>query len=179
MEVWLNELGKLRDPDAHRRELLPHQKHLAIGISGEIRTRITRFKSSQETGESYFPRIESVRDSLGTIWTYGSPSIILTRKNVFPGDTIDFVVTASDPLDEPLLYMCFISISIDSLPSQEEAWSENHSFSITFDESYVGLNRYVYFFIKSRRKFHAGGSPAFPWDDSAAFIYEVLPLRRA
>jgi hypothetical protein len=26
MEVWLTELEKLRDPDAHRRELLPHQK---------------------------------------------------------------------------------------------------------------------------------------------------------
>ncbi|MCX5718513.1 MAG: Swt1 family HEPN domain-containing protein [Nitrospirae bacterium] len=40
MEVWLNELEKLRDPDAHRRELLPHQKHLALGIAGEIRTRL-------------------------------------------------------------------------------------------------------------------------------------------
>ena len=28
MEVWLTEMEKLRDPDAHRRELLPHQKYL-------------------------------------------------------------------------------------------------------------------------------------------------------
>ena len=33
MEVWLNELEALRDADAHRRELLPHQKHLALGRS--------------------------------------------------------------------------------------------------------------------------------------------------
>ena len=33
-DVWLTELEKLRDPDAHRRELLPHQKSLIIGISG-------------------------------------------------------------------------------------------------------------------------------------------------
>lgn len=59
MEVFLTELEKLRDPEAHRRELMPHQKALAYGISGEIRTQITRFRSEQDTGESYFPRIES------------------------------------------------------------------------------------------------------------------------
>jgi hypothetical protein len=51
MEVWLDELGRLRDPEAHRRELLPHQKHLAVGIAGEIRTRIVRYRSKQETSE--------------------------------------------------------------------------------------------------------------------------------
>jgi len=47
MEVLLAELEKLRDPDAHRRELLPHQHHFALGISGEIRTRISRYRSTQ------------------------------------------------------------------------------------------------------------------------------------
>ncbi len=31
MEVYLAQLEMLRDPDAHRRELLPHQKNLALG----------------------------------------------------------------------------------------------------------------------------------------------------
>src|SRR5215210_4649985 len=44
MEVWLSELEKLRDPDAHRRELLPHQQHLVLGIAGEIRTRLVRYR---------------------------------------------------------------------------------------------------------------------------------------
>jgi hypothetical protein len=54
MDVYLSELEKLRDPDAHRRELLPHQQNLAIGIAGEIRTRITRFRSKKETNEDFF-----------------------------------------------------------------------------------------------------------------------------
>ena len=58
LEVWLETLEDLRNPDAHRRELLPHQKHLAIGICGEIRTRIIRYRSKMETSEDYFPRIE-------------------------------------------------------------------------------------------------------------------------
>jgi len=62
MEVHLSELEKLRDPEAHRRELLPHQKHLILGIAGEIRTRMIRYRSKEETGEDYYLRIESVRE---------------------------------------------------------------------------------------------------------------------
>src|SRR6266404_2098739 len=69
MRVYLDELEKLRDPEAHRRELLPHQKHLAAGIAGEIRKRLMRYRNKLETTEDYFLRIESARDSLGNIWT--------------------------------------------------------------------------------------------------------------
>jgi hypothetical protein len=67
VEVWLTVLEKLRDPDAHRRELLPHQKDLILGISGELRTRIARYRSSQETAEAYYPRIEFAADNLGSV----------------------------------------------------------------------------------------------------------------
>lgn len=106
-EVWLTELERLRDPDAHRRELLPHQKYLAFGISGEIRTRIVRYRSRKETTEDCFPRIESVRDSLGNIWVHSGETFgkgVTTEMKLRPGDTIDFIVTASDPEDLPLEY---------------------------------------------------------------------------
>lgn len=99
-EVFLTELERLRDPDAHRRELLPHQKSLAIGISGEIRNRIVRYRSKKETPNDYFPRIESARDSVGNIWVpeSGAPSVH-TKTVLRPGDIVEFVVTASDPED--------------------------------------------------------------------------------
>jgi hypothetical protein len=62
-EVRLADLEKLRDSDAHRRELLPHQQSLAIGIAGEIRSRIIRYRSKRETPSDCFPQIESARDS--------------------------------------------------------------------------------------------------------------------
>src|SRR5689334_9692589 len=108
LEVFLGELEKLRDPDAHRRELLPHQKHLAIGIGGEIRTRLVRYRSKQETTEDYFPRIESARDSLGNIWVPGqalsSLKTVGTKQALRPGDSIDFVCVASDPVGEAIEY---------------------------------------------------------------------------
>lgn len=69
IDVYLGEIEKMRDAAAHGRNLLPHQKQLANGIMGEIRTRLIRYRSKRETSEDYFPRIESARDSLGNIWT--------------------------------------------------------------------------------------------------------------
>ena len=98
-EVLLTELEKLRDPDAHRRELLQHQKHLVIGICGEIRSRIIRYRSRKETTDDCFPRIESARDSLGNIWTPEREAlpVVVTKMSLRPGDSIEYIVTASDP----------------------------------------------------------------------------------
>ena len=94
MDVWLDELGRLRDPDAHRRELLPHQKHLASGISGEIRNRIVRYRSKLETSEDYFPKIESVMDNYGNIWTndLSGTGGIITNTILRPNDNIDIII---------------------------------------------------------------------------------------
>jgi len=167
MEVWLSELEKLRDPDAHRRELLPHQKHLALGISGEIRTRLVKFRSKQETSEDYFPRIDSARDNLGNIYTYGNSNSILTGMTLRVGDILDFIITASDPLGENLQY----SISIDL--GDRSAWQDNNTFSVTFTEANIGKLVLIRLFIQSHRNYHASSI----WDDYVEFFYTVLPSK--
>lgn len=167
MDVWLSELEKLRDSDAHRRELLPHQHHLALGISGEIRTRIVRFRSTQETSESYFPRIECIRDSLGDIWTSGDDSALFTGKIVRPDDTIDFVITASDPMGDLLEY----GISVDYGLGMK--WQKNNSVSLTFDKTHVRKKFCVSIKIRSPRDYHADHH----FDQRVEFFYTVLPPR--
>ncbi|MGH9438052.1 MAG: Swt1 family HEPN domain-containing protein [Terriglobia bacterium] len=104
-KIRLADLKRLRNSDAHRRELLPHQKSLIIGISGEIRNRIIRYRNTLENVDKYFPKIESVRDSLGDIWVAGTsfPLGSYTDKILRPGESIEFVVTAYDPVIPPLL----------------------------------------------------------------------------
>jgi hypothetical protein len=179
MEVWLNELEKLRDPDAHRRELLPHQHHLALGISGDIRTRIARSRSAQETGESYFPRIESVRDSLGTLWTRGHYSALLfTEKTARPGDTVDFVVTASDPLEEQMHYSITTGRTAVGVYPREDEWHESNSGSVTFEDAHIGLQTQVMLMVRSLRQFHAHSAGGTGFDDFVIFRYDVLPTRK-
>lgn len=164
-EVWLTELERLRDPDAHRRELLPHQKHLVLGISGEIRTRIVRYRSRKESADDCFPKIESVRDSLGNIWVHGDwMGGVVTRMKLRPNDTIDFIVTASDPEDLPFEYgICFSSLG--------EIWQSSGEFNLTITEDHISKNFGVFFKIKSSRPYHANDG----YDDMVIFVYDVLP----
>ncbi len=162
MDVWLNELEKLRDPDAHRRELLPHQKHLVLGIAGEIRTRLVRYRSKQETSEDYYPRIESVRDSLGNIYVPGS-AVVRTGTKLRPRDVVEFVVTATDPQGASLQY-CFYS--------GEMKWQDSNTLTLVVSEKNIGVRFDVLICIRSPRKFHAYREGD---DDRVLFVYEVLP----
>jgi len=97
----LQELKGFRDTDAHRRELLTHQKQIVLGYCGEIRTAIIRYRSKQTPEGEYFPKIEYVKDSFGNI----SKGSFVDKEHVLrPGDEVEFVVKAYDPLDEPLEY---------------------------------------------------------------------------
>ena len=167
MEVWLSELEKLRDPDAHRRELLPHQKNLILGISGEIRTRLIRYRSKQETSEDYYPRIESARDSLGNIYTFGQTAFIFTKMCLRIGDVVEFVVTASDPLGANLQYGLSVSLV------NEDNWQDSNVMALTIEKKNVRKDFTVSLCVRSPREYHANGH----YDDSVCFRYEVLPPR--
>ncbi|WP_444922925.1 hypothetical protein ACJJH9_12130 [Microbulbifer sp. DLAB2-AF] len=58
-----------------------------------------------ETGESYYPRIESIQDSLGNAWTIGGRNTFNTNCILRPGDQIQFNVAATDPVGETLEYV--------------------------------------------------------------------------
>lgn len=166
IEVYLNELETLRDPDAHRREMLPHQKHLALGISGDIRTRIVRFRSKQENADSYFPKIECVRDSFGNTWLPGDLSAKLTSTVLRPGDTLEFVITATDPEERSLLYTVLT-------PGDDLNWQRDNIISIRVNNQHIGKNVYMTVMIKSDRDYHA----TMHCDASCHFVYDILPAR--
>lgn len=167
MDVWLTMLNGLRNPDAHRRELLPHQKHLAIGISGEIRTRIVRFRSQQETADNYFPRIESVRDNYGNLLIATADKILFTKTILRPGDVVDFVITASDPLEEQLMY------SLDSQSELLVNWQSDNMLSFRVEAQHIDRSFQIILCIKSQRTHHANSRAKM--DDMVMFFYTVLP----
>ena len=169
-EVFFDELARYRDPDAHRRELLPHQQSLVLGIAGDIRTRLVRWHSRRAEIDDCFPRIESARDSLGNLCIplIGSRSEWFdTRTSLRPGDRIDFVITARDPEDLPLDNQ----LQIVGNPASE--WQASGAFSLHLEEAHIGTALFVDLRIKSPRSYHAGPG----CDHSVAFRYSVLPKR--
>jgi hypothetical protein len=168
-EVLFDELARFRDPDAHRRELLPHQKSFVLGIEGDIRARLIRWRSRRERVDDCFPRIESIRDSLGNLWTSSTPAVTFdTGTTLRPGDKIDIVVTARDPEDLRLEYRLAVVGKDD--PSD---WQESSVFSLEIKEAHISANLFIDLQIRSPRSYHAGPS----YDQSVVFMYSVLPIR--
>jgi len=165
IEVFLTELEKLRDPQAHQRELLPHQKHLIIGISGEIRNRLVRYRSKMETGDDYYPRLECVRDNLGHVWVPADNDLLNTGARLRPGDTVEWVVSATDPMDDTLSYNAYI------IGVGETGWQENSVLNLTMTTADVARSCFVRIDIRSPREYHARDKI----DDRVTFVYEVLP----
>jgi hypothetical protein len=168
MEVWLSELERLRDPEANRRELLPHQRHLALGITGEIRTRLVRHRSKEETGEEYFPRIESVRDNYGNIWTpeVTDERVLGTGTVLRPNDLLEFVITAIDPLNDKLEYRLAANQTRDVA-----VWVKTNFLAMIVQETDIGELFLAHLAIRSPRSFHAYREH----DDEITFAYRVLP----
>lgn len=166
MMIFLKILDDFRNPDAHRRELLPHQKNLVIGISGEIRNRIVLYRSKQETGEDYFPRIESVRDNLGNVCIQGK-KYFETKLTLRVGDKLSFVIAATDPLGENLEYSC------QTIFGQRVDWQDSNVIEIELENDHVNIKKEFLVLIRSKRKFHASGES----DDSVVFIYSILPKK--
>ena len=171
IDVFLDQLERLRNPDAHRRELLSHQKHLAIGIAGDLRNRIARYRSSMETSEGYYPRIESVADNYGNSWAPGGPhsSVVPTSTRLRIGDHLEFVISATDPEGEDVEYAARI------MRRGAAVWQADHVVHIDIGSGDIGRHLDVNVLIRSSREYHAHGQ----FDDQVIFRYEVLPPRSA
>ena len=167
--MLFDELARYRDPDAHRRELLPHQQNFVLGIEGDIRSRLVRLRSRRERVDDCFPRIESARDSLGNLWIPSSGGIVSTGTTIRPGDKIDFVVTGRDPEDLPLEYQ----LTVDMDPEARSEWQASGAFSVEVEEAHISANFFIELRIRSPRLYHARSD----YDDKATFLYSVLPKR--
>jgi hypothetical protein len=91
---------------------------------------------------------------------------VYTKMKLRPGDTIDFVVTASDPEDLPLEY----GIELDK---PVKIWQPSGEFQVTFTDKHISTYFAVGLYIRSPRPYHASSS----YDDKVRFCYHVLPAR--
>ena len=164
IEVMLTEMEKLRDPNAHRRELLEYQKHLILGISGMLRTQIMLSRGKREAVDDYFPVIEAVTDSIGNKASnpgYGLP--IMSATPVQVGDEVEIRVFSTDPLGDELEY------SIARIGQKE--WSSRNVRQIRFTEADIGKACDINVLVRSRRSYHAYSG----YDDYVWYRYIVLP----
>lgn len=164
IEVYMKTLERFLDTEQARRELFIFQKHLVLGITGEIRSRIIAYRSLLEVGKEGFPRIESIKDSFGNIWTMGKPMRLKTNTTLRVGDTVEYIITAYDPEQLPLQYRIL-----------GFKWETSNILRFTIESKHVARDGKVNITIRSNRKFHA-----YPlgYDDRVVFEYQILPVNK-
>lgn len=160
---YLKILWDYRNTDAHRRELFPHQKNLILGISGEIRTKIVRYRSKNENSNDYFPRLECIQESLWRTWLPDNLSSEDQEIKVRVGDEVQFIISATDPKGGGITYWLYFN-------SQEIISELINNITYIFTESDIGKD-YIQVYIKSDRIYHKH----WRFDDAAYFTYLVLP----
>jgi hypothetical protein len=159
--VFLKIIEEYRHPDTFRRELFVHQKHLLLGITGELRSKIAAYRSLMEIGKEGFPRIEYVKDSLGNIWLPGKPRKVKTQAILHTGDRLEFIVQAHDPEAMPVEYKI-----------HGDKWQSGNILFFDVEPKHVKKQAQINITIRSSRKFHA-----YPlgYDDRVVFEYQVVP----
>ena len=165
VEFYLEELDSYRNPTAHNRDFLKHQEQLISGISGELRSKIAIYRNMEESVDSYFPRIESIRDNYGNTWEPNFGKKVITKTILKPEDVLEFTITAIDPEDLPLNYYCSLG----------KSYSSDNKFSLTISKNEIGLKTPILVGIRSSRDYSKiQGNQLDEW---VTFYYDILPKK--
>ena len=162
--AYLKILERYRHTDHQRRDLFVYQKHLILGVSGELRSKITAYRSLMEVGKEGYPRVEYIKDSLGNMWVPGKPRRVKTNSNLYPGMTVEFIVQAHDPEGMALEYKL-----------HGDKWQPGNILFFKVAPKHVQKQAQLSITIRSPRKFHA-----YPlgYDDRVVFEYQILPSKK-
>lgn len=177
LEAYLDRLGDFRNPSAHSRSLLTFERDLINGMTGEIRQKVTIYRSKGGGGPEpeHFPRIDEVRDSYGhtTAGAHALPGgyFVRTGLTLRPGDSVVFSGAATDPDDRALHWQAVMP----GVGTVMGADGNTFEWTWTIDESHIAVDRDMHFWLASDRPYHRGPGPH---DDFAIFRYQVLPRSR-
>jgi len=161
LDAHLRVISDYRDPNSRRRELFVFQKHLLIGISGDIRSKIALARNRDEKIGDAYPRLESVRDDKGNLWTAGMPRRMKSVVGLEVGSDIEFILTAVDPMGEDLSYRL-----------HNEKWQSSNVIVRKIEPGMIGRSVLFHLTTKSHRRYHAN---RLGYDDKVTFEYEIVP----
>jgi hypothetical protein len=104
-KVYMALLEDFRNAPAHSRSLLPYERDLLSGIAGEFRNVLTLWRSQRAPDMTWYPRIDSLTDSLGNrLDAFGPSALVSLSVRLKVGDLITFRCIGWDPEDRELTW---------------------------------------------------------------------------
>ncbi|MFW2513308.1 Swt1 family HEPN domain-containing protein [Demequina sp. SO4-13] len=169
IDTYMSRLASFRNPSAHSRPLMAHEKMLLAGIAGEIRNLVTIHRSSQDVTGDYYPVIESVHDNFGHATGptgLENMHIVPTNKWLQVGDVLRWECAGRDPQGRELTWRV---AHHGRRPIQ--AIGETASLEWTVSEEDVGDRFQPDITLTAESKYHRHTG----YDDRVYFVYGVVP----
>jgi Swt1-like HEPN len=174
-DVYMERLEEFRNAPMHSRTLVPFERALVEGMTGEIRNKVTIYRSRIQEVDEHFPRIEFVRDSFGNT-TAGEDEINDTGLILRPGDKVTFECAGWDPLGQLLKWRLTAvppGVLVGGGREQHfECEGAEAQFEWGVTDANIGSGCWVQIWLISDRTWHR---KAGVYDDSGQFKYTVLP----
>ena len=171
-EVYMGRLEAFRNPEMHSRALLPFERALVAGMTGEIRNKVTLYRGGSDEPERYFARIEQVRDSFGNVATPSGQRFFVTKFGgitLHPADVVSFEGSAWDPETRPPTWVMTVGHGQGSVEVTKKGLDVDFEWTVTADD--IAETRYIQFMLIGDRDYHAGGHD----DGTVTIAYTVLP----
>lgn len=186
--VLLDVLRRYRNERAHNREMVPFERSLLRGASGQLRNQIGLYRSSVAGHRDHYPVIERVSDQFGNVGTddswslRGSPQV---RLDV--GSQLLFECRGFDPRGRTIEWVLTTHLEASDLTEAEnERWKplgKDDRLVLHIDESMVGEKLYVNVLMRSTGKHHLESGMIWTqveyetvgFDQMVRFTYAVNP----
>lgn len=170
--VLMDKAEDFRNPPAHSRELLPHERSLLEGIAGTVRTQVTMYVSSQDPDKRHYPIIESIRDSFGnepTSEMLNFNPLVDTGLTLQVGAVVEFDARGWDPQGRDLTWRWDVTSTTSDSPIVS---GNDVHFTWSPTEDNVGAVCFLRVEMLSSGRYHRGAGDV---DHYVTFRYSVEP----
>ncbi|MDV8075081.1 hypothetical protein R4P47_00805 [Rhodococcus sp. IEGM 1370] len=178
-EVYLDIIFDVRNTIGHSRPVVPAERLLLAGASGQIRNQLARFRSSVDGAANHYSSIDSARDSFGIDAQSGasssdSPGNNLPRLEV--GETVRFELAGTDPRGRELSWIMYVSTmgfvgGFDRSVSRVKASGDRVEIAWEVSTTDVGEGTTVAFALRNSSKYQR----SWGYDGICSFKYRVNP----
>lgn len=172
-KVYFGILNDVRNTVMHSRELLHFERDLLSGIAGQLRNQVAMYRNSDNPSRTYYPTIDSLTDSFGTVPVAGISPLglrVSTRLNV--GDQIQFTGFATLARGKDVEWFLQRQPTMGQLGRVTTIGrGESLDYTYVVTEKDVRESLEIVIGIHSDSKYHRNGNH----DDVRSFAYTVNP----
>ena len=168
--VYMGRLEDFRNAPMHSRSLLPFERDLLAGIAGEFRNVLTLWRSERAPDMTWYPRIESITDSLGNSIVPSEQVYVIVPARLQVGDLLTFRCVGWDPEDRELTWTLHAMAAQG--PQLDQQVGADATLSWTVQEEHVSEESIVVIQMKSSGRYHRSLTGV---DASVSVFYAVDP----